>query len=662
MNETKLEEWVILQHKSLRRWINSQVRVQVTDLTEDLLDGLVLIELINGCSAKSGDNKKLILLPLHKKPRAVLQKIENVADFLKFAKLVLKLNICNISAEDIVHGNLKLTLGLVWVIFLYSTSKSIKANNNPQSFFQIKEILLQWINSITAKKGIGKITNFDRDWSLEINRPDILFFTILDFYIPSKYHIVHNGKRTQNLSEVFEIADFLNVTRLAEVDDFLPFVPDEKCVVMYLIEWYKVFELNLLVSRIDGKSDIAVRPSTTMPDSCNKDIKSEVNILDSFNEQFTTLECYIETILALKDSKLLYQTKAAFFLKSVETASKEMQRNVNFFNNFAIDHIIDLLNESFGLFNNAFNPHHGDQQNFRSLLKRFFERFSITKLYFKLMSEHLVSFEDFKNRLKAELIYKRFPQLESLDKDINTRLKEIGIKCTFEAPSGFSLAVCSELLSELIKLEDSFQSRALSGIRRLQTFPLRDLNSYLSQVETMINKLKVNGLKDETKGLLINCIDDIEYLINMCHQLDYYSRTLTLSNSTSSLKSCLEFPSPQCIESEKAPNMYAAFHDIFGKLNSMTYSDVISLMSLHTTPNYKKERFYRITEFVDLIPVLESTIGRSDSDYSVTCVSDSESDSLFDNNVRDNHGYTVYGNRMMNLSLFLSNIENGFKI
>jgi len=88
----------------------------MNDLFEDLRDGQNLITLLE---MLSGDP-----LP-RERGRMRVHKLQNIQIALNYIKL-RKVKLVNIRPEDIVDGNQKLTLGLVWTIILHfqvSTSK-----------------------------------------------------------------------------------------------------------------------------------------------------------------------------------------------------------------------------------------------------------------------------------------------------------------------------------------------------------------------------------------------------------------------------------------------------------------------------------------------------------------------------------------------------------
>ncbi|GBN35250.1 Dystonin [Araneus ventricosus] len=82
---------------------------ELYDLFEDLRDGHNLISLLEVLSNE--------ILPREKGSMRfhMLQNVQIALNFLRFRKIKL----VNIRAEDIVDGNPKLTLGLIWTIILH---------------------------------------------------------------------------------------------------------------------------------------------------------------------------------------------------------------------------------------------------------------------------------------------------------------------------------------------------------------------------------------------------------------------------------------------------------------------------------------------------------------------------------------------------------------
>lgn len=84
--------------------------------------------------------------------------------------------------EDIVNGNVKLILGMVWQLILrYQLSGgAAQDNDKPRRAILPKKLILQWVNGMLPEGQTCK--NFSRDWNDGI----ILRYRSLSFFILSK--------------------------------------------------------------------------------------------------------------------------------------------------------------------------------------------------------------------------------------------------------------------------------------------------------------------------------------------------------------------------------------------------------------------------------------------------------------------------------------------
>jgi len=83
--------------------------LKIENLATDFHDGLLLVHLLEIISSKT--------IKYNKNPRVIPQKLEN----LKFALDFLAgegIRLVNIGPTDLIEGNLKLILGLIWTIIL----------------------------------------------------------------------------------------------------------------------------------------------------------------------------------------------------------------------------------------------------------------------------------------------------------------------------------------------------------------------------------------------------------------------------------------------------------------------------------------------------------------------------------------------------------------
>ncbi|KAH8389968.1 hypothetical protein KR200_004751 [Drosophila serrata] len=113
-----IEDWDIMherdaiQKKTFTKWVNKHLKKanrRVVDLFEDLRDGHNLLSLLEVLSGEHLPREK------GKMRFHMLQNAQMALDFLRYKKIKL----VNIRAEDIVDGNPKLTLGLIWTIILH---------------------------------------------------------------------------------------------------------------------------------------------------------------------------------------------------------------------------------------------------------------------------------------------------------------------------------------------------------------------------------------------------------------------------------------------------------------------------------------------------------------------------------------------------------------
>src|SRR5688572_12296531 len=83
----------------------------ISDLSTELESGIVLLNLLEQISGK------VVATNYNKQPKMRVQKVENVNFSLQFlTKEGIKL--VGIDGGNIVDGNLKLILGLIWIIIL----------------------------------------------------------------------------------------------------------------------------------------------------------------------------------------------------------------------------------------------------------------------------------------------------------------------------------------------------------------------------------------------------------------------------------------------------------------------------------------------------------------------------------------------------------------
>ncbi|XP_066999614.1 spectrin beta chain, non-erythrocytic 5 isoform X3 [Anabrus simplex] len=230
------EERLAIQKKTFTKWMNSflqKARMEVDDLFTDLADGkklLKLLEIISGEKLGKPNNGKMRV-----------HKVENVNKSLAF--LHTKVRLESIGAEDIVDGNPRLILGLIWTIILRFQIQEIEIDvdedNESSEKKSAKDALLLWCQRKTNGYPGVNIQDFTGSWRsglgfnalIHAHRPDLINFNAL---VPHR-HI-------DNLNNAFDVANNeLGIPRLLDAEDVDQSRPDEKSIITYVASYYHTF-------------------------------------------------------------------------------------------------------------------------------------------------------------------------------------------------------------------------------------------------------------------------------------------------------------------------------------------------------------------------------------------------------------------------------------
>ena len=223
--------WQDVQKKTFTKWVNSKLQLQklkITELVADLADGVKLIELLEII----GDEK---LGKFNKTPKMRIQKVENLNMALAYIKS-RNVPITNIGAEDILDGNEKLVMGLIWTIILRFSIADISEEG-----LSAKEGLLLWCQRKTQPYNPEtNVRDFSFSWQdglafcalIHRHRPDLL-----------DYNALNKKDRRVNMELAFAIADTkLNIARLLDPEDVIDLAkPDEKSIMTYLAQYFHAF-------------------------------------------------------------------------------------------------------------------------------------------------------------------------------------------------------------------------------------------------------------------------------------------------------------------------------------------------------------------------------------------------------------------------------------
>uniref|UniRef100_A0A8C6XUW3 Spectrin beta chain n=1 Tax=Naja naja TaxID=35670 RepID=A0A8C6XUW3_NAJNA len=239
------DEREAVQKKTFTKWVNShlaRVTCRISDLYMDLRDGRMLIKLLEVLSGE--------LLPKPTKGRMRIHCLENVDKALQFLK-EQRVHLENMGSHDIVDGNHRLVLGLIWTIILrFQIQDIIVQTQEGRETRSAKDALLLWCQMKTTGYPHVNVTNFTSSWKdglafnalIHKHRPDLIDFEKLK----------HSNAR-HNLEHAFSVAERqLGITQLLDPEDVFTENPDEKSIITYVVAFYHYFS-KMKVLAVEGK-------------------------------------------------------------------------------------------------------------------------------------------------------------------------------------------------------------------------------------------------------------------------------------------------------------------------------------------------------------------------------------------------------------------------
>uniref|UniRef100_A0A4W6D1X3 Spectrin beta chain n=1 Tax=Lates calcarifer TaxID=8187 RepID=A0A4W6D1X3_LATCA len=234
-----------VQKKTFTKWVNShlaRVSCRISDLYNDLRDGYMLTRLLEVLSGE--------LLPRPTRGRMRIHCLENVDKALQFLK-EQRVHLENVGSHDIVDGNHRLTLGLIWTIILRFQIQVIKIETEDnRETRSAKDALLLWCQMKTAGYPEVNIQNFTTCW-----RDGLAFNALIHRHRPDliEFHKLTRSNATHNLQQAFNIAEqHLGLTKLLDPEDVNTENPDEKSIITYVVSYYHYFsKMKALI--VEGK-------------------------------------------------------------------------------------------------------------------------------------------------------------------------------------------------------------------------------------------------------------------------------------------------------------------------------------------------------------------------------------------------------------------------
>ncbi|NXM30563.1 UTRO protein, partial [Oxyruncus cristatus] len=241
--KSRSDEHNDVQKKTFTKWINARFsksgKPPVKDMFTDLKDGRKLLDLLEGLTGK----------PLPKERGSTrVHALNNVNRVLQ----VLHQNnveLVNIGGTDIVDGNHKLTLGLLWSIILHWQVKDVMKNiMSDLQQTNSEKILLSWVRQSTRPYSQVNVLNFTTSWA-----DGLAFNAVIHRHKPElfSWDKVLKMAPVERLENAFNVAkNHLGIEKLLDPEDVAVQLPDKKSIIMYLTSLFEVLPKQVTMEDI----------------------------------------------------------------------------------------------------------------------------------------------------------------------------------------------------------------------------------------------------------------------------------------------------------------------------------------------------------------------------------------------------------------------------
>ncbi|XP_047659645.1 dystrophin isoform X2 [Tachysurus fulvidraco] len=295
--KTRSDEREDIQKKTFTKWINSQFakagKPPIDDLFTDLCDGRRLLELLE-CLTGHELVKERGFTRVHS-----LNNVNRVLQILQKNNVEL----VNIGGADIVDGNHKLTLGLIWSIIVHwqvkDVMKDVMADLKQTSS---EKILLSWVRQSTKSYPLVNVVNFTSSWEdglafnalIHSHRPELFDWDVVE----------EMDKAFDRLDHAFTISErHLGIERLLDPEDVATATPDKKSIIMYLTSLFQVLP--------HGVSKEAIEEVESLPQAkISKEKHFHLQTQQRYSQQITVSVAHSQVRSQSPSNKLRYKSYA----------------------------------------------------------------------------------------------------------------------------------------------------------------------------------------------------------------------------------------------------------------------------------------------------------------------------------------------------------------
>ncbi|XP_072552167.1 utrophin [Salminus brasiliensis] len=237
------DEHDAVQKKTFTKWINAQFsktgKAAIKDMFSDLRDGRKLLDLLEGLTGTTL-TKERGSTRVH-----ALNNVNKVLQVLHQNNVEL----VNIGGTDIVDGNHKLTLGLIWSIILHWQVKDImKDVMSSLQQTNSEKTLLSWVRHCTRNHDCVNVLNFTTSWA-----DGLAFNAILHHFRPQAFswEQILALSPVERLEHAFTFAkNELSIEKLLDPEDVAVQLPDKKSILMYVTSLFAVLPNDVTMDDI----------------------------------------------------------------------------------------------------------------------------------------------------------------------------------------------------------------------------------------------------------------------------------------------------------------------------------------------------------------------------------------------------------------------------
>jgi len=220
-------------------------------VTDEFKDGVKLCNLLE-IIGKDPIAKKWHKTVDPKSVRCQYLALENCSAAIDYITNVKKISLVGIHDNDIVDGNLKMTLGLIWSCINKFQIEEISVEEKTA-----RDALLLWCKKNTQGYADVSINNFTTSWN-----SCLAFCALINHFRPKllDYNALDRSDHMTACTKAFDACRELGITVFLDPEDIVDIQPDEKSVVTQVSEFFHFFaaesKIGAMVDRVNRTLEV----------------------------------------------------------------------------------------------------------------------------------------------------------------------------------------------------------------------------------------------------------------------------------------------------------------------------------------------------------------------------------------------------------------------